>query len=113
MGWPSKLSLKPPVARLNTTMTTNRPAMGSIRSKSRMRKMLRTEPAKQMRTFCARAPITRAVTRAMSTGACLEPGPAWLTANTPAKTLMHRPMISSAGRTAPAVLFVSCSRPKE
>ncbi len=75
--------------------------------------MLRIDPAKQMRTFWAKAPTIRATTRAISMGACLDPGPDWLTANTPANTLTHRPMISSTGRTAPAVLFVSRSRPSE
>ena len=94
-------------------MTTNNPAMGSSRSKSRMSMTLRTPPAKQMRAFCANMPTTSEAASAMSTGACLLPGPVSLAANTPAINPMIISAASARGSTAPADLFVSRSRPSE
>lgn len=43
-------------------------------------KMVNMLPAKHIRLFCARAPMTNATTSASSSGACLLPGPSVLAA---------------------------------
>lgn len=94
-------------------MTANSAPIMLSRSKFFIRITSRMLPAKHIRLFCANAPIRRAATREIRTGACLLPGPSVLAAYTPVTAPMIKSARRSTGSTYPLDFCVSYALPSE
>ena len=103
---------KRPVAILNTSITTNKPAITLIRSKFFIRMISLILPAKHILDFCANAPNTSPPTKDAMIGACMLPGPAWLALKSVVHVARIRIPTTTAGSTAPLDLFVICALPR-
>ena len=97
---------------LNRSITAKNAPIIVIKSKFFINITSRKLPAKQVLHFCETAPNTSPPTSAMSTGACMLPGPFSLTAIRLVVTLKISMRTRRTGRTYPLALRDSYDLPR-
>ena len=100
------------VAMLNTSITTNKPAITLNKSKFFIRMTSRILPAKHILDFCATAPNTKPPINDAISGACMLPGPASLAFKTDENSARIRIPTIIAGSMVPPTLFTACALPR-
>ena len=108
----SNPSTKRFVARLNTSITTNKPAITLNRSKFFIRITSRILPAKHILDFWATAPNTSPPISDAISGACILPGPASLALRTDETNARISIPTIIAGSIVPPDLLTACARPR-